>query len=96
MRALAVATAALLLASGSATAQVTALTNATLIDGTGAPPQSGATVVMQGGRITAIGRDAKAPAGAAVVDLSGKYVVPGIINGHGHVGPAPHERQVRQ
>ena len=76
--------------------QVTVLTNATLIDGSGAAPQSGATIVMQNGRIAAIGRDVKAPAGATVVDLSGKYVVPGIINGHGHVGPAPHERQVRQ
>jgi imidazolonepropionase-like amidohydrolase len=81
---------------GSASAQVTALTNATLIDGTGSAPQSGVTVVMQNGRIAAIGRDAKAPAGAAVVDLSGKYVVPGIINGHGHVGPAPHAEPVRQ
>lgn len=100
MRVLAIATAALLLFNGSfndsAWAQVTALTNVTLIDGTGAAPQTGATIVMQGGRITAIGRDAKAPAGAAVVDLSGKFVVPGIINGHGHVGPAPHARQVRQ
>ena len=47
--------------NGSAAAQtVTALTNATLIDGTGAAPQSGATIVMQGGRITAIGRDVEA------------------------------------
>ena len=100
MRVFAIATATLLMFSGSfngsAWAQVTALTNATLIDGTGAAPQAGTTIVMQGGRITAIGRDVKAPAGATVVDLSGKYVVPGIINGHGHVGPAAHERQVRQ
>ena len=82
--------------AGSAAAQVTALTNATVIDGTGAAPQSGVTIVMQNGRIAAIGRDVKAPAGAAIVDLAGKFVVPGIINGHGHVGPAPHERQVRQ
>ncbi len=43
MRAFAIATAALLTFSGSVSAQVTALTNATLIDGTGAAPQSGAT-----------------------------------------------------
>jgi len=100
MRAFAIATAALLTLSSSfidsASAQVTALTNATLIDGTGAAPQTGATIVMQNGRITAIGRGITVPAGAAVVDLSGKYVVPGIINGHGHVGPGAHERQVRQ
>ena len=96
MRAFAIATAALLTFAGSAAAQVTALTNATLIDGTGATPQGGATIVMQNGRIAAIGRGISVPGGAAVIDLSGKYVVPGIINGHGHVGPAAHERQVRQ
>ena len=41
MRTLAIATAALLMFNGSASAQVTALTNAILIDGTGAAPQSG-------------------------------------------------------
>ena len=61
MRAFTIATAALLMFNGSASAQVTALTNATLIDGTGAAPQSGATIVMQGGRITAIGRGIDAP-----------------------------------
>ena len=96
MRAFTIATAVLLTFAGSAAAQVTALTNATLIDGTGAAPQSGVTIVMQNGRIAAIGRDAKIPADATTVDLSGKYVVPGIINGHGHVGPAPHAKQVRQ
>ena len=96
MRAFAIATAALLTFASSAAAQITALTNATLIDGTGAAPQGGATIVMQNGRIAAIGRGISVPGGAAVIDLSGKYVVPGIINGHGHVGPAAHERQVRQ
>jgi len=31
-----------------------------------------------------------------VIDVTGKYVVPGIINGHGHVGPAPRDPQLRQ
>jgi len=88
-------TAAILFTS-NASAQVTALTNATLIDGSGAPPQSGITIIMENGRIRDIGPSVIAPAGATVVDLTGKFVVPGIINGHGHVGPAPHERQVRQ
>jgi imidazolonepropionase-like amidohydrolase len=92
----AIAATVVLLMSGQAPAQVTVLTNATLVDGTGAGPQSGVTIVMQNGRISAIGRDVKAPAGATTVDLSGKYVVPGIINGHGHVGPAPHAGPVRQ
>jgi imidazolonepropionase-like amidohydrolase len=88
--------AAAFLFAGSASAQVTTLTNATLIDGSGAAPQPGLTIVMENGRIRDIGPSVSAPAGANVVDLTGKFVVPGIINGHGHVGPAPHEKQVRQ
>ena len=61
------------------------------------PPQTGVTIVMESGRIIDIGpRCERRPAGATVIDLAGKYVVPGIINGHGHVGPAPHDPQVRQ
>ena len=37
-----------------------------------------------------------APPNATVVDLTGKFVVPGIINGHGHVGPPPRDPQLRQ
>ncbi len=88
-------TAAILLSSGAG-AQTIALTNATVIDGTGSPARSGVTIVMEGGRIRAMGPSVQAPAGAAVVDLRGKYVVPGIINGHGHVGPAPRDAQLRQ
>jgi imidazolonepropionase-like amidohydrolase len=88
--------AAAFLFAGSASAQVTTLTNATLIDGSGAAPQPGVTIVMENGRIRDIGSSISAPAGVNVVDLTGKFVVPGIINGHGHVGPAPHEKQVRQ
>ena len=43
-----------------------------------------------------MGPSAQAPSGATVIDLTGKYVVPGIINGHGHVGPAPRDPQLRQ
>lgn len=87
--------AAVLLTTGAA-AQTTALTHATLIDGTGAAPQSDVTVVMENGRIREIGPGLAAPAGAAVVDLTGKFVVPGIINSHGHVGPPPRDPQLRQ
>jgi imidazolonepropionase-like amidohydrolase len=88
--------AAAVLISTSAGAQVTVLRNATLIDGSGAAPQGSVTIVMENGRIREIGAGVAAPAGANVVDLTGKFVVPGIINGHGHVGPAPRDRQLRQ
>src|SRR5262245_31719255 len=89
---------AALLASAAATqAQVTALTHATLIDGTGQPPRRDVTIVMENGYIRDIGSSAKTPlpSGATVVDTSGKFVVPGIINAHGHVGanPVPQLRQ---
>ena len=78
-------------------AQVTVLTHATVIDGTGAEPQKDATIVMENGRIRDTGPSSKisVPAGAAVVDLKGKFVAPGIINAHGHVG-AKTEPQLRQ
>jgi imidazolonepropionase-like amidohydrolase len=88
--------AAMVMGAGSAVAQVTALTHATLIDGTGAAPQNDVTILIENGRIRDMGAALSPPAGAAVIDLTGKFVVPGIINGHGHVGPAPREPQLRQ
>jgi imidazolonepropionase-like amidohydrolase len=89
--------AAALLFAVSAAAQVIVLTRATVIDGTGAPPEKDMTIVMENGRIRDMGPSSKiqAPAGATVVDLTGKFVVPGIINAHGHVG-AKTEPQLRQ
>jgi imidazolonepropionase-like amidohydrolase len=66
-----------------------AFTNARVIDGTGNAPIEQATIVVTNGRIAAIGASAtvKAPAGATVVDLAGKTVMPGMINAHGHIDP---------
>jgi imidazolonepropionase-like amidohydrolase len=96
MRSLLSLAAVAMLVSGAA-AQ-TAITHASLIDGTGAPPQSDVTIVMENGRISAIGASAGAavPAGVTVIDATGKFVVPGIINAHGHVGPPPRDPQLRQ
>jgi imidazolonepropionase-like amidohydrolase len=80
----------------NANAQTIALTNTTLIDGTGAAPQAGVTIVMESGRIRDIGSSAQTPVGATVIDLTGKFVTPGIINGHGHVGPPARDPQLRQ
>jgi imidazolonepropionase-like amidohydrolase len=69
------------------TPSVLVLRNFTLIDGRGGPAVPNAGLVATDGRITFVGPAAqmKAPAGAAVVDLTGKYVMPGLINLHGHV-----------
>ena len=89
-------TAFVALFASCAAAQVTAITHATLIDGSGAAPQRDVTILMESGRIRDMGAALAAPAGATVVDLAGKFVVPGIINAHGHVGPAPRDPQLRR
>ncbi|MEU1287973.1 amidohydrolase family protein [Kitasatospora sp. NPDC005856] len=66
--------------------QPLALTNALLIDGTGAPAVHGATVVITGHEITVAGATVAVPEDAAVVDLRGKAVLPGLIDAHVHLG----------
>ena len=89
--------AALLSLAGSAAAQITVLNHATVIDGTGAAPQNDVAILMENGRIRDMGPSSKIPppAGANVLDLTGKFIVPGIINAHGHVD-AKREPQLRQ
>ncbi len=62
--------------------------NFTLIDGTGKPAQAGMAMIVVDGRIQSIGPAAKitTPAGSEVIDLSGKFLMPGLVNVHGHVG----------
>jgi imidazolonepropionase-like amidohydrolase len=64
-----------------------ALTGARLFDGTDRPPIELATLLIRNGRIEAAGTSTAlaVPAGAARVDLSGKTIIPGLINAHAHV-----------
>src|SRR5690348_9923818 len=66
---------------------VTAFENARLITEAGAPIERG-TLVIQGNRITAIGRagEVAVPSGATRVDLTGKTVMPAIVDTHSHLG----------
>ena len=77
-----------LLLSSALNAEVKVFKNFTLIDGTGRSPVTESAMIVNDGRITWIGRTAvlQAPAGAEIVDLTGKFVMPGIINLHGHIG----------
>jgi imidazolonepropionase-like amidohydrolase len=68
--------------------QATVLRDFTLIDGTGAAPQPASSMIVRDGRIEWVGPTAqlKAPDGARTVDLTGKYVTPGLIDLHVHLG----------
>ncbi|MGB5724654.1 MAG: amidohydrolase [Parasphingorhabdus sp.] len=67
----------------------TAITGVTIFDGEGGRIDNG-TVFMSNGKITAVGgADTAIPADAAIVDGSGKYVTPGIIDVHSHLGDYP-------
>jgi imidazolonepropionase-like amidohydrolase len=46
----------------------------------------GTSILVRDGKIAAIGTDIRIPRGATVIDASGKYVTPGIIDAHAHVG----------
>ncbi len=50
------------------------------------PEQRGVSVLFQDGRVVAIGRDLTAPAEAVTIDGTGKWVTPGIIDTHSHLG----------
>lgn len=78
----------LLLVTCSAFAQqVIILTNVTVIDGTGQNARPNMAVIIQDGRIANITRGKIAPPpGAVQLDLSGKYLIPAIIDCHSHVG----------
>jgi imidazolonepropionase-like amidohydrolase len=69
-------------------ADVRVLRGFTLIDGTGSAPAPNSAMIIDGGRITWVGPAARltAPAGAESVDLTGRYVMPGLIDLHGHFG----------
>ncbi len=78
----------LLCFAASLFAQVKVLKDFTLIDGTGHPAAAHSAVILRNGRIEWVGPVVrlKMPASAKVVDLDGKYVMPGIINVHVHLG----------
>lgn len=75
-------------AVSTAHAAPTVLTNFTLIDGTGRASVPASALVIDAGRISWVGprSNVKTPAGATVVDLSGKFLLPGLIDNHVHVG----------
>lgn len=66
----------------------TLLRGATVFDGLGAE-LANTDVLIVDGRISAIGQGLSPPQGADVVDASGRFVTPGIIDAHSHLGVYP-------
>lgn len=65
----------------------TAITGGYLVPVDGAPVDGG-TLLIENGRITAVGgkSEVAVPDGAEVIDATGRWVLPGLVEAHGHVG----------
>ncbi|MEX2526265.1 MAG: amidohydrolase family protein [Gemmatimonadota bacterium] len=76
----------LLFSTQPAGAQTMALTGGTLLDGTGAPALPSAVVLVEGERIRCAGTEAACPvpADATRIDVSGRFITPGLIDAHVH------------
>jgi imidazolonepropionase-like amidohydrolase len=68
-----------------------ALTNASVVDVRTGTVSRNSTVVLRGGRIESIAAKT-APADVRAIDLRGRYVVPGLIDAHVHIGSLPQMR----
>ncbi len=65
--------------------------NAILIDGTGASARSGVTIEVREGRIADVyeAGSRQVPGGASIIDLRGRWVIPGLIDAHVHLATDP-------
>ncbi len=67
--------------------EVTAFVGATVIDGSGAAPLPEATVLVEGERVVAVAprRALELPARARIVEVGGKWIIPGLVDAHIHL-----------
>lgn len=75
----------LALALAAAAPAATLIQNATVITMAGDTLENASVLIGDDGKIAAVGTDLSAPAGAEIVDASGRYVTPGIIDCHSHL-----------
>jgi len=82
--------------AGSVQAQRIVYRGATLIDGTGGPAQPNVAVIVNGDRIEAVLPAARLTGamtgGAETVDLTGRFLLPGLIDSHQHMATPPNRR----
>ncbi|MBS0503854.1 MAG: amidohydrolase family protein [Proteobacteria bacterium] len=77
---------ALALLAAPALAETVAITGGTVALGDGSAPIQGGTVVIRDGRIVAAGQGLAVPAGARVIDATGKWIAPGFVAGFSRIG----------
>lgn len=65
--------------------RATVIRNATILTAAGPAIERG-TILLQGGKVAAVGQTVNAPADAVVIDATGKWVTPGVIDTHTHNG----------
>jgi len=75
---------ALRLSAQSRGPSVLAITNATVLTVTKGTLARG-TVIVKDGKIAAVGADVSVPSGAEVIDASGRFLTPGIVDAHSHI-----------
>ena len=80
----------LLLLTGPAWTEPLAIADVTVVDTAGGPLQPGMTVVVEGERIVAVGREVAVPQNARVVQAAGKFLIPGLWDMHVHWQTASH------
>jgi imidazolonepropionase-like amidohydrolase len=65
--------------------RTTVIRNATILTAAGPVIERG-SILLQGGKVAAVGQTVNAPPDALVIDAAGKWVTPGIIDTHSHIG----------
>ena len=69
-------------------AEPVVIRNVTVVPMTGrAKKVEGQTVLIENGRIVSVSRKATVPKGATVIDGTGRYLIPGLAEMHGHIPP---------
>jgi imidazolonepropionase-like amidohydrolase len=86
--------AALLCAASTAFADTLVLKPARVFDGTDPRPHEGWSVLVDDDRISAVGPNVSAAAGARIIDLPGATLMPGMIEGHSHLFLHPYNEKL--
>ena len=71
-----------------AQADAVLIRGATIHTAVGAPIRNG-SILIEGGKITAVGTSVRAPSNARVIEAAGKDVIPGMVDNHSHIGAKP-------